>query len=283
MPRCLVLKHRPLALAQEEDRVASEWQEEMIRVAGINVQVFHGGEGEPLLVLHGAGGNPGWLPYCEALAQHFHVYAPSHPGFGSSDRPDWMERVHDLSYFYRWFLDELRLEPLPVVGFSMGGWLAAEMVAMYPASIRRMVLVGAAGMKPEKGEITDLFLITPEEVAALRFYNPAQVPNYEALFGQEPTPEQIQTASWDREMAALLTWKPYMYNPKMPVLMQQVKTPTLIVWGRQDAIVPLHCGELYHQAIPGSTLSVIDECGHSPQIEKPEEFLAAVAPFLTAG
>jgi pimeloyl-ACP methyl ester carboxylesterase len=55
------------------------------------------------------------------------------------------------------------------------------------------------------------------------------------------------------------------------------------VWGRQDAIVPLNCGELYHQAIPGSTLSVIDECGHSPQIEKPEEFLAAVAPFLTAG
>jgi pimeloyl-ACP methyl ester carboxylesterase len=68
----------------------------------------------------------------------------------------------------------------------------------------------------------------------------------------------------------------------MPVLMQQVKTPTLIVWGRQDAIVPLNCGELYQQAIPDSTLSVIDECGHSPQIEKPAAFLAAVAPFLTA-
>jgi pimeloyl-ACP methyl ester carboxylesterase len=64
--------------------------------------------------------------------------------------------------------------------------------------------------------------------------------------------------------------------------MAQVQTPTLLVWGRQDAIVPLNCGELYQQAIPGSQLVVIEACGHSPQIEKPQAFLAAVMPFLSA-
>ncbi len=262
--------------------MASDWREETITVAGLDTQVFSGGSGEPLLVLHGAGGNPGWMPYCEALAARFQVIAPSHPGFGASDRPDWMERVHDLAYFYRWFMEERRLGPLPVIGFSMGGWLAAEMAAMYPASLSRMVLVGAAGMKPRDAEIADIFLMTIEEGIALRFYDTAQVPDYDALFG-ELTHEDLQTAAWDREMAALLTWKPYMHNPKMPHLMTQVKLPTLIVWGKQDAIVPVECGELYQQAIPGAALTVIDRCGHSPQVERPDAFLAAVLPFLTAG
>ncbi len=83
-------------------------------------------------------------------------------------------------------------------------------------------------------------------------------------------------------MAALLSWKPYMHNPKMPFLMAQVRIPTLMVWGKQDAIVPVNCGELYQQAIPKSTLLTIERCGHSPQLEKPQEFLDAIVPFLTA-
>jgi pimeloyl-ACP methyl ester carboxylesterase len=67
----------------------------------------------------------------------------------------------------------------------------------------------------------------------------------------------------------------------MPFLMAQTKTPTLIVWGKQDAIVPLNCGERYAQTIPGAVLKVIDQCGHWPQIEKPQAFLEAVLPFLT--
>jgi pimeloyl-ACP methyl ester carboxylesterase len=119
-------------------------------------------------------------------------------------------------------------------------------------------------------------------VRQLQFYDPAPSPEYAHLYGGEPTLEQRQLAAWNREMAALLTWKPYMHNPKLPILLAHMQVPTLVVWGKQDAIVPLQCGELYQAAIPGARLTVLEQCGHSPQIEKPQEFLAAVVPFLTA-
>ena len=81
-------------------------------------------------------------------------------------------------------------------------------------------------------------------------------------------------------MAARLCWKPYMFDPRLPALLRRVHVPSFVIWGRQDAIVPLNCGELYHQAIKGSTLQIIENCGHSPQIEKPKEFVEAVIGFL---
>jgi pimeloyl-ACP methyl ester carboxylesterase len=82
-------------------------------------------------------------------------------------------------------------------------------------------------------------------------------------------------------MAVRLTWKPYMHDPRLAGgLLQRVKIPTRMVWGREDRIVPAECGSLYQQAIPGSELVVIDNCGHSPQVEKPEEFINAALEFL---
>ena len=233
-----------------------------------------------MLVLHGAAGNPGWLQYHQALASRFQVYVPSHPGFGKSERPEWLETMGDLSCFYSWLLEELGLERVRVVAFSMGGWLAAEMAVMCPHLFQRLVLVGAAGIKPTAGEITDIFIITPKQITERTFFDPAQAPEYDRLYGQELTPEQEEIQTRNREMAARLCWKPYMFDPRLPALLRRVHVPSFVIWGRQDAIVPLNCGELYHQAIKGSTLQIIENCGHSPQIEKPKEFVEAVIGFL---
>ena len=71
-----------------------------------------------------------------------------------------------------------------------------------------------------------------------------------------------------------------MFNPRLPGLLGRVKIPTRIVWGRQDKLVPLECGELYNKAIPGSDLVVIDNCGHVPEIEKTDEFVKTALDFL---
>ena len=254
--------------------------EELVEVAGTSIQVLKGGTGDPLLLLHGAGGNPGWLPYHQALSQHCTVYAPSHPGYDRSSRPDWISTISDMAHFYRQFIEELRLAPAHLMGFSMGGWLAAEVAAMCPHILKSLVLVDAAGVKPQVGDIAEIFMIAQEQVQKLRFYDPTQVPDYETLANRTLTPEEEEVQWRNREMASRLCWKPYLHNPKLAAYLQGVTTPTLIVWGRQDAIIPLNCGELYHRALSNSTLHVIDRCGHSPAVEQPQEFLNAVLEFL---
>lgn len=260
--------------------MAAGYTDDMVEVAETKLHLLCGGQGEPLLILHGAGGSPGWLQYQQALAQRFRVYVPDHPGFGTSDRPEWIESVPDLACFYLWALEDLGLARLRVIGFSMGGWLAAEMAVMCPQLFERLILVGAAGVKPLQGEIADIFLRSPNEVTAMMFHDPTQAPEYEQLYGRELTADQQDLQARNREMAARLTWKPYMYDPRLPSLLRRLRLPTLIVWGQQDAIVPLSCAEVYQQSIRGSKLTLLERCGHAPQVEKPREFVRVVSEFL---
>ena len=254
--------------------------ESSITVSGTEVQMFSGGSGPPLLYLHGAGGNSGWQPYHEALAQTHTVYAPSMPGFNGTPRPQWISTIPDLSHFNLQMVQDLKLEQYVLMGSSMGGWLAAEMAAMSHQNLKGLVLIDAAGIRPKEGEIAEIFMVSAQTRASLRFYDTSQVPNYEQ-YSAELTTEEALVDHSNREMASRLCWKPYFYNPSLPHYLSTVDTPTLIVWGRQDAIIPENCGELYHDALSNSTLKVIDNCGHSPQIEKPQEFASAVTEFLS--
>jgi len=262
--------------------VTSDCAETVIHVAGTQVHVLQGGSGPPPLTLHGAGGSQGWLQYHRALAEHFTVYAPSHPGYGPSERPEWLDTMTDMAHFYQAFIDTMGVDRLALIGTSMGGWLAAEMAAMCPERLSRMVLVDAVGIKPEVGEIADILMCSREDAAKLRFYDTSQVPDYETRFNRELTPEERDAQYANQEMATRLCWRPYMHNPKLPYYLRRVQIPTLVVWGRQDAIVPLNCGEIYARELPNARLHVIDNCGHSPQNERPDAFLQAVIPFLTA-
>ena len=257
------------------------YTEEIVDVGGAKVHTLKGGSGEPLLVLHGASGNTGWLRFAQALSDHYTVYYPSHPGYGQSDRPDWLESVPDMAAFYTWYMETVGLDQPRVIGFSLGGWIAAEIAATTGSPFAKMMLVGAAGIKPIQGEITDIFIISPAQVRDLLFHDPGQAPEYESVYARELSPDEQLTADLNREMTVRLTWKPYMHDPRLTGLLARVKAPTRMVWGREDRIVPVECGTLFQKAIPGSELVVIDNCGHSPQVEKPEDFIKTALEFLT--
>jgi pimeloyl-ACP methyl ester carboxylesterase len=259
----------------------SEPHEQFIEIAGAKIYLLKGGQGKPLVVLHSVEGNLGWRLYHRNLAQHFTVYAPTLPGFGLSQRPPWLETFSDLARFSLWILQELKLEKVSLLGHLMGGWLAAEMTVMCPQIVDRLVLVDAAGIQPQHGEIADIFLHGQDGVRNLAYFNPRQLPEYEELFGRKPSPEEREIRAQNQETAVRYCWKPYMYDRSLPWLLPRMRVPTLIVWGREDRVVPLECGELYQQAIPGSRLEVLDQCGNCPPLEKPEEFSRIVCDFLT--
>ena len=251
-----------------------------IRVGTIDVHTWVGGRGDPVLVLHGAGGNRGFTRWTHHIAEHFTVWAPTHPGFGTSGDADWMEGIDDLARFYLWFIDVAKLGRPHLLGQSLGGWTAAELATMSPGSIDRLVLVDAVGLRPETGEILDVFYHSPAELRDLMVHDPKTVPDWDELFGRAPSPSETQIATRNREMAARLTWKPYMHNPRLAQFLPRVANSTLIVWGREDRIVPVECGEQYRRLLPNATLTVLERCGHVPPLEQPDTFARLVLDFL---
>ncbi len=256
------------------------WTEETIEVAGTRLQLVKGGTGDPLLVLHDEMGHSGWLRAYEELARNRTVYIPSHPGFGGSQRLDWVMTIRDLAGWYRGALNEIVPGPVDVVGLSLGGWLAAEMAAMCPHLFKKLVVVSAPGIRPPEGEIFDMFLVTAQPYIEAGFLHPDELPEYGELFGGDPTPEVKETREVAREQSCRLTWRPYMHNLALPHLLRNVTLPTLIVWGKQDAIVPVSAAHAYHEAISGSRLELLDDCGHHPEIEQSEKFVQLVRDFL---
>ena len=255
-------------------------REEWIRVAGVDVHAWVGGRGPVLLVLHGAGGNRGFTRWLERVAERFTVWAPTHPGFGASGDAEWMDGIDDLARFHLWLIDAAGLGRPHVLGHSIGGWAAAEMATMSPAAIDRLVLVAPAGLKPAKGEILDIFYHPPAELVTMMVHDPGSVPEWDALFGRPMTPPQQEVAIRNREMTARLTWKPYMHDPRLPRFLPRVTNPTLIVWGREDRIVPVECAAEYRALLPNARVEVLERCGHLPPIEQPDAFAALVSGFL---
>jgi len=260
---------------------SSIWKEGKTQVAGAGLHIIQGGSGDPILVLHDEIGQTVPLRYAESLAQDFTLHMPSLPGFGVTDRLDWIMSVRDLASWYLRVIEELGLGKVNVLGFSLGGWLAAEMACQSPQTFNKMVLVAPAGIKPPTGEILDMFLIVAREYLEESFLDTAATPEYPTAYPGEPAPELIEIWESSREESARLAWRPYMYHAALPHLLGRLTDlPTLLVWGENDGVIPVSAGEAYREAIPGSRLETIPNCGHHPEMEQTEEFVRLVREFF---
>ena len=252
-------------------------------LAGVRVSVETGGEGDPLLVFHDETGHPAWLRWHENMARDFALTIPMMPGCGGSARIEWAMTMRDVAGWYLEALDDMDVGAVNAVGFSLGGWLAAEMATMNPERFRKLALVSAAGVRPPTGEIMDMFLVTMPALLEASVFDKSATAEFSAISPDEPSPELM--AHWEdvREAACMISWRPYMHNPNLPHLLSRLKrTPTLIVWGREDAVIPLSAGQKYNESVPNSRLAVIDGCGHRPEVEKPDEFAGILREFFKA-
>lgn len=256
----------------------------METVAGVELEMLRGGSGEPLLVLHDLEVLNAWQPFHGALAEAFTVLAPSHPGFGRSSLPAHFDSVDDLAY---WYLDLLRArgaEPVHLVGLGLGGWIAAEVAVRCTHQIKSLVLVDTVGIKVgdrTTRDIADIFAIGPEAFLDLAWHDAAAGKPHMSLPGLGDLSEEALVAVFrNRQTAALLTWKPFMHNPKLRSRLARIDVPTLVLWGAHDRIVTVDYGRAFAQSIPGAHFKVLPQAGHYPYLEQPEAFVAAVTTFL---
>jgi len=231
--------------------------------------------GRPILVLHGGGGPQSVSGFAEALSTRAYVLTPIHPGFAGEPRPKWFNSIDDLALTYLELLERLDLRDVLVVGFSIGGWIASELAVRDTTRLGSIVLVDAVGIQVEGHEIADVFPLTPDELSALSYHNPA-------AFRIDPatlSPEQVAARAANFQALGVYGREPGMHDPKLRRRLGRVTIPALVVWGESDGVVDADNGRAYAKSLPNARFKLIPEAGHVPQIEQPERLLKLVWEF----
>jgi pimeloyl-ACP methyl ester carboxylesterase len=254
-------------------------QAERLSVAGVELEVWRRGSGRPLVLLHGMQNIDPGARFVDLLARRAQLIAPSHPGFGHSARPDGFDTVYDLVHLYLELLEGLPYDKVGLVGFSFGGWLAAEVAAACCHRLDRLILVDALGIKisdRETPDIFDVFNRLPAEVVERSWHDGQNfAPNLDDM---EDEALVVRARNW--ESLCLYGWHPYMYNPQLKRWLRRIAVPTLVLWGAGDGIVKPSYGRTYAELIPGARFALVEKAGHHPEIEQPEAFVEHVAAFL---
>lgn len=242
------------------------------------VHYLEAGQGPVLILVHGLGASSeSWRPAMLHLAKRYHVIAPDLRGYGKSDKPraDYSVAYHASEL--NSFIDALGVKKTALAGNSMGGWIAALTALDHPDKVSHLVLVASAGLKRDTLPPVDLNPVTREQMQALLL----------ALFADKAlVTTRMIDEQWEyrREVRATVAATLASFSKAVPFLdgrLQDIRTPTLIVWGRQDQLIPLDQADRFAKGIPGARLVVFENTGHLPQYERPKEFYGAVKGFVT--
>jgi pimeloyl-ACP methyl ester carboxylesterase len=262
-------------------------QDKTIAVFGAKIRYLEAGDATKpkVILLHGLGGSAeNWQFTVPALAANYHVFAPDQVGFGKSDKLLLKYRVGTYVDFLDKFMAELKIERAHLVGNSMGGWVAGLTAIKYPNRVDRIVLADAAGLIPANVNADDIYQLnnsTRDEIRANMkriFANPA-LQNNESLVDQFMLARVAANDGYTiNSLIESIKRKEDFLNDRLG----EIKKPTLIVWGKQDGLIPVSDAALFNKGIIGSQILLFDNCGHVPQIEKAAEFNKAVTDFLGA-
>jgi pimeloyl-ACP methyl ester carboxylesterase len=252
---------------------------EKLSVRGIELEVLRRGTGRPILLLHGPQTVHPQASFLDLLGRHATIVAPSHPGFGRSPRPDDFDTVYDLVRLYLDLLESQPYDRMTLLGFSFGGWLAAEIATTCAHRVEKLILVDAVGIKVgdrETRDILDVFNVSPPEVRRRSWHDPARwAPDFDAM-----SDDELTVYARNRDALCLYAWQPCLYNPQLRRWLARIRVPTLVLWGASDRVVTPDYGRLYSEAIPGARLEVLAGAGHHPEIEQPAAFVERVVAFL---
>jgi pimeloyl-ACP methyl ester carboxylesterase len=253
---------------------------EIIKTLGARIEVTRQGTGRPILLLHSEDAYESELPLIDALAKKREVIQFKMPGYGKSSLPENLRTIDDISYLYLDILDQMDLKKVTILGFSVGGWLAAEMATKSCERIQKLVLTSSLGVKfggPYVRDIEDIYYHTKEKVQAFKFHDTNKDPDVGMLSYNE---RQSMAVARHREITTKFCWEPYFHNPGLKARLARISVPTLVVWGANDGMTRPKYGRAYAKQISGARFTQIPRAGHYPHVEQPGAFKRKIDAFL---
>ena len=253
-----------------------------IEVIGFPTRIWRKGSGPKLGFLAGFGGLPRWVPFLDELAKSRTVIAPSLPGFPGGDRGhtvldshlDWLLAVREI-------LDQAGLSGADLAGSSVGASLAAEVAALWPASVGKLALIAPFGLFDENNPPTDPWAQRGDAVPGLMCADP------DIWTALKSPPEGANSVEWPieqvraNEAAARIFWP--LGNTRIEKRLRLIKAPTLLLWGEQDKIMPRTYAEAFAKGIAGATTTrIVAGAGHLAELDKPVEVAREILGFLEA-
>ena len=260
-----------------ETRTISVWQGQ------VHMRVLSKGRGPAIVFFHGPWGLA-WDPFLDELARSFTVYAPEHPGT-SPGRPDdiySLDGVWDLVLCYDELLERLGLSRASFVGHSFGGMVACEVAAASPGRVTRLVLIDALGLWRDDARIPNWMLVHQGELAGYVFHD-ADGEAGRRMFEPPDDPEARIMARVGLQWAMGATGKFLWPIPDkgLKKRIHRIRVPTLLVWGKEDRIVPPLYAEEFARRLGGARIEIVSQAGHAPHLEQPEAVARLVGDFLT--
>jgi pimeloyl-ACP methyl ester carboxylesterase len=249
---------------------------------GARCRVLEAGSGTPVVFFHGAGGLLADNPFLDRLAARYHVFAPELPGYGESTGDELLEDMLDFTLHGWDVIDALGLTKPHLIGHSMGGMIAAEMAAVAPRDLDRLVLAGAAGLWLDEHPIPDIFALLPGQLVELLFQDPAKG---QALLtgGADFSDVEVFKAFYLAQQRRLAMAGKILFpipNRRVAKRLYRVTAPTLVLWGGADKLIAPPYARRWGRLIPGATVEMVPDAGHMLPYEQPEAFVAAVCRFL---
>jgi pimeloyl-ACP methyl ester carboxylesterase len=253
---------------------------EYARVGSHRIHYWVGGEGPPLVLVHGVAMRAeDWAPLFRILKQHHRVYAPDLLGYGDSDQPrDADYSVAMQADIVRGFIDAMHLQQPDVAGISMGGWIAIKYASEHPERVKRLVLLSSAGLAYESTLTENSFSATTIEEQRASFALQSDLAPRLPDFILRDVLRHSKAKAWivRASMRSMLTRADLPLDGKL----QRVRMPVLIVAGTKDRIVPFNVAQRLHRELPQSQLVPLIGCGHLGAFECRRETMRAVLPFL---
>jgi pimeloyl-ACP methyl ester carboxylesterase len=222
-----------------------------------------------------------WLPFYERLSESVDLIAPEHPGFGDTPAPDWLDGFDDLVLHYRALFDALGLDRMHLIGFSLGGWIGANLAVFYPDRFKSVTLIAPAGLRVPAAPMTDFLRMPPEHIPGLLF-NDAWQDYLEFL----PDPHDLDAAIrgyGEMSTFAKLAWNPR-YDYRLDRRVPQIQVPALVIEPDEDRLIPsAHCRR-WVELLPNARLEKVsgekNPTGHALIMQEPDRAADVIARFV---